>query len=41
MKLTLKVDSPLERQTSPARRWLVGFEWFFLLIGLAALDTYV
>jgi sortase A len=41
MKLALRLDSPPGHQPSPVRRWLVGFEWFFLLIGLAALDTYV
>lgn len=39
--MTLKLDSPHEYRTSPVRRWLAGFEWFFLLLGLAALDTYV
>ena len=41
MKLTLNLDSPPEYRTPPARRWLAGFEWFFLLAGLVALDTYV
>ncbi len=43
MKLTLKLDSP-SSDTARARvghRWLVGLEWLFLLVGLAALDTYV
>ena len=44
MKLTLKLDSPAPPpadRTPTGHRWLVGFEWFFLLLGLVALDTYV
>jgi len=41
MKAILRLDSPPENRTAPGRRWLAGFEWFFLLVGLAALDTYV
>jgi sortase A len=41
MKAILRLDSPPENRTTPARRWLAGFEWFFLLVGLVALDTYV
>src|ERR1700687_1513270 len=42
MKAILRLDSaPENRTTTPARRWLAGFEWFFLLVGLVALDTYV
>ena len=41
MRLTLMLDAPPEYRTPPRRRWLAGFEWFFLLVGLAALDTYV
>src|ERR1700730_3628890 len=41
MKLTLKLDSPPEYRDPAGRRWLAGFEWLFLLVGLAALDTYV
>jgi sortase A len=40
MRLTLKMDSPAEYRTSPSK-WLAGLEWFFLLLGLVALDTYV
>lgn len=41
---TLNLDSrprQPEPRPSPGHRWLAGFEWFFLLVGLAALDTYV
>jgi sortase A len=41
MKAILKLESPAENRTPPARRWLAGIEWFFLLVGLVALDTYV
>jgi sortase A len=41
MKAILRLDSPPENRTATGRRWLAGFEWFFLLVGLAALDTYV
>ncbi len=44
MKLMLKLDSPPSRpagQAPRAGRWLAGLEWFFLLVWLAALDTYV
>jgi sortase A len=41
MKAILRLDSPPENRTPGARRWLAGFEWFFLLVGLVALDTYV
>ena len=43
MKLMLKLDSPsFEPTRPPARqRWLIGLEWLFLLVGLAAIDTYV
>jgi sortase A len=42
MKAILRLDSPpQEYRTPPARRWLAGLEWFFLLLGLMALDTYV
>jgi sortase A len=41
MKAILRLDSPPEHRTPQARRWLAGFEWFFLLVGLVALDTYV
>lgn len=41
MKATLRLNSPPEYRRAPARRWLAGAEWFFLLAGLAALDTYV
>jgi sortase A len=41
MKAILRLDSAPENRTAPVRRWLAGFEWFFLLVGLAALDTYV
>ena len=41
MKAILRLDSQPENRTAPGRRWLAGFEWFFLLVGLAALDTYV
>ena len=41
MKAILKLESTAEHRTAPRHRWLAGFEWFFLLIGLVALDTYV
>jgi len=41
MKAILKLDSPPENRAPRGRRWLAGFEWFFLLLGLLALDTYV
>jgi len=41
MRAILKLDSPPEYRTPRRRKWLAGFEWFFLLVGLAALDTYV
>lgn len=41
MKAILRLDSPPETRTTSAPRWLAGFEWFFLLVGLVALDTYV
>ena len=43
MKLMLKLDSPPfePARARAGRRWLVGLEWLFLLVGLAALDTYV
>ncbi len=41
MKAILRLDAPPEARTRPARRWLAGFEWFFLLLGLVALDAYV
>ncbi len=30
-----------EQRMKPQRRWMVGFEWLFLLMGLVAIDTYV
>jgi sortase A len=41
MRTVLRLDSAPERQTPSRRHWLAGFEWFFLLVGLVALDTYV
>jgi sortase A len=41
MRTIIRLDSPPEHRTPPRRRWLAGFEWFFLLVGLVALDTYV
>jgi sortase A len=41
MKAILRLDSPPESRTVPGHRWLAGFEWFFLLVGLVALDTYI
>jgi len=41
MKQILQLSPPPEHRRSPAHRWLVGFEWLFLLAGLVALDTYV
>ncbi len=41
MRAILRLDSPSEDRASPTRRWMAGLEWFFLLLGLVALDTYV
>jgi sortase A len=41
MKAILKLDSPRDHGPVSSRRWLAGLEWFFLLAGLAAVDTYV
>ena len=41
MRVTLQLASPPEHRTRPRRHWLTGLEWFFLLVGLVALDTYV
>jgi sortase A len=41
MRAVLNLDSPPERERLSSRSWLAGFEWFFLLVGLVALDTYV
>jgi sortase A len=41
MKLTLRLDTLEEPRVSTRRRWLAGFEWFFLLAGLVAIDTFV
>ena len=41
MRLTLKLSSPPEHRSAARHRWLAGFEWLFLLLGLVALDTYV
>jgi sortase A len=42
MKAILRLDSPPREYRAPLiPRWLVGLEWFFLLLGLVALDTYV
>ena len=41
MKAILRLDSPPVNRTATGHRWLAGFEWLFLLVGLAALDTYV
>jgi sortase A len=39
--MSLNLDSLPEYRTPPGRSWLAGFEWLFLLLGLAALDTYI
>jgi len=41
MRAILKLDSPPDRYARRASSWLAGLEWVFLLVGLAALDTYV
>lgn len=41
MRAVLRLEGPLPARSAPPRRWVTGLEWFFLLLGLVALDTYV